>query len=519
MRRLLLHCLCFAILFCTPISWGAGKAEHIVVVVWDGMRPDFANEQYSPTLHTLADEGVFFEDHHSVYCTATVVNGTAMATGAYPEHSGVIGNQDYRPDIDPRRPSTASSPGVVRKGDELTGGHYIPYPTVAELVREAGMKTAISGSKNVALVQDRKQRDTDCCGVNVFDGESMPPSVFDSIKSALGPFPGNVSTKSDKPNAKRDEWSTQALIQHLWSNGVPEFSLLWLSEPDYSQHAKGPGSPKALAAIKSSDDQLAAVLRELDRRKLRDKTDVFVVSDHGFSTVERSVDMAAELQKAGFRAGRQFSSKPKPGEILVVGQGGSAFFYIHGHDAETSNKLVKFLQQQDFTGVIFTRSKAEGTFDLEQGLVNTPNPPDVVVSLRWSNDKSPIGVPGMYFCDGTRAPGEGSHASLSKYDVHNTLVAAGPDFKSGFKDELPSGNIDLAPTILWLLGVKPTRPMDGRVLGEALTVDAPPVGEPVRRTVESSRDLEESVWRQYLQTSQVNDTIYLDEGNGDAIKK
>ena len=48
----------------------------------------------------------------------------------------------------------------------------------------------------------------------------------------------------------------------------------------------------ARAAVKSSDENLAAVLRALDQKSLRDKTDVFVVSDHGFSTVEKSFDVA-----------------------------------------------------------------------------------------------------------------------------------------------------------------------------------------------------------------------------------
>jgi hypothetical protein len=48
----------------------------------------------------------------------------------------------------------------------------------------------------------------------------------------------------------------------------------------------------------------------------------------------------------------------------------------------------------------------------------------------------------------------GNHASLSPYDMHNTLVAAGPDLRRGVLDTLPSGNTDLAPTVLWILGLR-----------------------------------------------------------------
>jgi hypothetical protein len=56
--------------------------------------------------------------------------------------------------------------------------------------------------------------------------------------------------------------------------------------------------------------------------------------------------------------------------------------------------------------------------------------------------------------------------------------------------------------------------MDGRVLGEALTIDAPPLrGYEIRR-LEASRDTAGGLWRQYLQLSEVNGVRYLDEGNG-----
>ncbi len=70
----------------------AAPEKHVVVVVWDGMRPDFVTEQYSPTLWKLAQRGVFFRNHHSVYPSATIVNGTAMVTGDYPNHDGIQAN-------------------------------------------------------------------------------------------------------------------------------------------------------------------------------------------------------------------------------------------------------------------------------------------------------------------------------------------------------------------------------------------------------------------------------------------
>lgn len=87
-----------------PVAAETARSDrHIVVVVWDGMRPDFVNEETTPTLWKLAGEGVTFRNHHPVYLSATQVNGTALVTGVYPGRNGVIANYVYRPDIERKR--------------------------------------------------------------------------------------------------------------------------------------------------------------------------------------------------------------------------------------------------------------------------------------------------------------------------------------------------------------------------------------------------------------------------------
>jgi arylsulfatase A-like enzyme len=456
-----------------------------------------------------------FQNHHAVYPSSTEVNGTAIATGAYPQNSGIVANKEYRPGIDELKPFDTQGYEAIRKGDKISDGHYLMRSTTAEILQAAGLKTAIAGTKAVAQLHDRCQRPDDYRkGVILFEGRVLPSSLQTSLNDSLGKFPAAEDTRSLLPNEARDEWTTRALIGPLWSNGVPTFSLLWLSEPDYSQHPSAPGSTKSLAAVESSDRKLAEVLADLDRRKLRDKTDVFVVSDHGFSTVDRSVDICAELQQAGFPAQRAFTNAPQKGDILVLGVGGSTLFYIIGHNTEIARRLVGFLQHQDYIGVIFAREYLQGTFALSDVNIDSPEAADVVISQRWTNGLSRLGVPGLIGIDGSRSSSlRGSHTTLGRFDMHNTLVGAGPDLKKGFVDTYPTGNTDLAPTILWILGVKPKQPMDGRVLSEALTVKAPKVSKPTTRRIDASHKLGDSIWRQYLQISRVNDTIYFDEGN------
>jgi hypothetical protein len=63
------------------------------------------------------------------------------------------------------------------------------------------------------------------------------------------------------------------------------------------------------------------------------------------------------------------------------------------------------------------------------------------------------------------------HGSFNVADVHNTLIAKGPSFRSGLSVPHPTGNVDVAPTVAHLLGQSMPQ-ADGRVLNEALTTPA-----------------------------------------------
>src|SRR6058998_531044 len=503
LTRYVIQLLRFSILFA---SWGVfcapapgaeepNESRHVVIVVWDGMRPDFVSEQNTPALWKLSREGVTFRNHHAVYPSATMVNGTALVTGVYPEKNGVIANHVYRPDIDPHHAVDVELPPVVKKGDEVSGGKYISVPTLAELVQRAGGRTIIATAKTVGLLLDRQIGGSSTAvnasaspvaegermkvrgsrSVTLFAGNALPSGALAPITAALGLLPlGHL---------QHDSWTTKALADCLWKDGVPTLSILWLGEPDLTQHESAPGAPAALAAIKSADENLAAVLSELDQRKARETTDVFVVSDHGFSTIERSVDLRKILRDAGFTAKTEFNADPKPGEIMLAGNGGSVLFYVIGHYEKLVRRLVEFLQQSDFAGVIFTNEPMEGTFGFSEATIQSDRVPDVVMAFRWNDSKNQFGVPGTIDADWQRAAGKGTHATLSQFDMHNMLIGAGPDFRRGQTDDLPSGNLDVAPTILHILGIKPQEQLDGRILSEAMVNIETPMLKPETKTI------------------------------------
>jgi arylsulfatase A-like enzyme len=490
------------------------EAEHVVLVVWDGMRPDFVGPQYCSNLYALATNGVFFRHHHPAYISSTEVNGAALATGSNPGRNGVLANTEYDPEFSVLGSYATEGIDAIRRGDFKSGGHYIMTPTVAEILHREGISTVISGSKPVAQFHDRSRTKTSAAekqSVTLYAGKTIPRDLVDSLKKANDDkaFPTNIT----HPNTAQDAWTTHALTRVLWKKGVPKYTLLWLSDPDKSQHETGVGSPTSLEGIESSDKHLGEVIKSLKEKGVWEKTDLMLVSDHGFSTISRTPKVTTLLRRGGFNAHTKFED-PETGDVMVVGVGGSVLLYVINREEAVVRRLVDFLQTTDWAGVIFSQLPVEGTFPFGSvGYQATNDAPDLIVSLRWSAETNTYGAPGlMTTMDGTS--GKGSHASLSRFDMNNTLVAYGPDFKRGFIDDMPSGNVDVAPTILWLLGVKAPATMDGRVLYEALAhaSEKPPRAQ--TKTIEASRELGLFRWKQYLKFSTVGTTRYFDEGNG-----
>ncbi|HTU63731.1 MAG TPA: alkaline phosphatase family protein, partial [Polyangiales bacterium] len=70
----------------------------VIVMVWDGLRPDSITKEVTPRLAQLRDQlGVDFREHHSVYPTFTMMNAAALATGVASGTHGYYGNTLYQP--------------------------------------------------------------------------------------------------------------------------------------------------------------------------------------------------------------------------------------------------------------------------------------------------------------------------------------------------------------------------------------------------------------------------------------
>ncbi|PYR40294.1 MAG: alkaline phosphatase family protein, partial [Acidobacteria bacterium] len=96
MKGMLAALMAVVVLVASSRAQQAPPHTHLVIVV-DGLRPDYVTPEVMPRLFRLGRRGIVFRSHHSVFPTVTRVNDASFVTGAYPETHGLMGNSVYIP--------------------------------------------------------------------------------------------------------------------------------------------------------------------------------------------------------------------------------------------------------------------------------------------------------------------------------------------------------------------------------------------------------------------------------------
>ena len=126
--------------------------RHLLIVV-DGLRPDYVTADVMPNLTALGARGVVFTRHHSVYPTVTRVNAASISTGSYPERHGLLGNSVFIPKVAPSRfLDTADRAALLAIGK--AEGQLLTAPTLAESLQQARHRLLVvsSGSAGSAFL-------------------------------------------------------------------------------------------------------------------------------------------------------------------------------------------------------------------------------------------------------------------------------------------------------------------------------------------------------------------------------
>jgi predicted AlkP superfamily pyrophosphatase or phosphodiesterase len=238
----------------SPVVSGPQPAvsQQIIMVSLDGFRWDYFNRPGAVNLRRLAQDGVRAERMIPTFPSLTFPNHYSIATGLYPEHTGIIDNTMH---------------------DAALGWFHLS-DTAA--VRNA----AWWGGEPIWVTAERQRRHA---GAFFWPGS----------EAAIGGIrPTRYMTFNDRfPNAARVDsvltWLT------LPGGEAMSLALLYYSDVDHAGHSYGPHTPQVDSAIARVDSMIGRLMDGIASRGLGNRINLIVLADHGMAA--RSPDKAIFL--------------------------------------------------------------------------------------------------------------------------------------------------------------------------------------------------------------------------------
>ena len=405
--RLSLQCsslalLLFAALWPAPSSAKNSQLSNgpiVVLLSLDGFRSDYL-EKYpdqGKNLNRLADSGAAAAGLVPGFPSSTFPNHYSLATGLYPGRHGILGNGFYDRDRDAR----------YRLGDRsaVEDGSWYRGEPLWNAVEKAGMVAASFfwvGSEA--------------------DIQGMRPSYYKI-------YDGSV------PNQDRVDQVLEWL--RLPPEQRPSLVTMYFSTVDSVGHRFGPDTEQLARAIASVDAQVGNLMEGLADIDL--PIYLIVVSDHGM----QQVDLSAQVFLSDYLDLSQWR-----GQNRIILGGAYGFFYSDNQSLldQSAAKLSGIdgstvLQPSQFPAQI--RFPAQG-----------PRVPDLVII---------VDAPGyISLKPGGRRPPRGAHGYLPQTTatMQGIFYAAGPGIAPGTR--VPAiDNVHVYPWVLDLLGLRPSRQIDG----------------------------------------------------------
>jgi predicted AlkP superfamily pyrophosphatase or phosphodiesterase len=432
------------------------RTEHVVLVSIDGLAASYLDDPKAdlPTLRKLAAEGAVAKGMITSFPSVTWPSHVTLSTGVTPARHGVIGNNVW---------DRKQGRGLTYIGDpELTKDQAVLVPTLFDAAHDAGLSCGgiiwpcISGAKSLKwVIPDSGREDLHARFTTPGLVEELAKEGIDI--SVLGKWGWNKERSTD-----RDVLYTR-VAQHLLTKHRANLVLVHLITPDGVEHAYGPHTREAYAAVAESDRRVAEIWETLQEPPLAGKSTLFVVSDHGFAPYEKNIRPNALLQQLKL-VDADAEGKITRRDAWCVAQGGSAFIYLL--DASRENELSEQLKTKlaALEGVAALLEPKDFTaLGLPDPAKNLQAPHLVLSAKPGYAFQEALGPDVIVSAGGLK----GTHGHDPRPDyMHATFLAAGAGIKPGVKLDVIK-NTDVAPTIAHLLAV-PLQGTDGRPLKEIL---------------------------------------------------
>jgi predicted AlkP superfamily pyrophosphatase or phosphodiesterase len=382
--------------------------HRVVIVVLDGLRRDLICEADTPNLARFAaHHGTSFNNFRSVFPSATRVASATLATGCFPARHELQGNSLALAERGRIVVHDAGLPDFLQYKRRATG-RSLGVPTLAERVKDLGSAVIFSNvSPGAAYAHD--------------------PDGHGFIYHRAGSFgPGRASVaKHEALVAGPDLADDSAMTRHFTAGVLPErrhpLGVLWLGDPDKTQHAVPLGSPEHRDALRRADRHAGLVMEAVMRRRQCGENILLIVaSDHGHHTISGIVDVGAELAGAGFNGN----------EVVAVSNGTAVLIYVHPDRSALLPGVNDFLPTRDWAERVLPAAEL-GAVGLapDHGLA-------FAVSMASSDALSTFGIPGQSTlarpaAEKPQTIGCGQHGGLGTYEQAPFLMIEGDGFATG----------------------------------------------------------------------------------------
>lgn len=438
-------------------------ASRVLIVLFDGLRPDMATPERMPVLAEFLKNARRFTESSSVFPSLTRVCATTIGTGQPPAVTGIVNNAFPDPATQEGRFLDTSCAGDMRRGTALHGPGFIATPRFADALAASGRRFAVvhSGSAGGAYLLDPRAKANGSFVLSLSGRDATEtPEAWDKVVARLGLPPA-----APPDRIPLVEYASRAMAEVVLPELQPDVALLWLTEPDWSFHYRGMDAPETREAMLAADRAFALVLEAASRLPVEERMAVIAMSDHGHVGTTGRFDLVTELALLDVEA-----SLDRPGADVSVAAGTMCWLWPRAPDAARLSRLAAALQERPWCGALLAaggdgvEGPFPGTFDLALVNADHARAAPLLLQMRGGPEDDPYGLPGRSPIVGKNfPPGGGMHGGLHRREMANLMALSAPGLPSG-DDASPVGLVDVAPTLLSLLGVAPVAPLPGRPL-------------------------------------------------------
>jgi len=317
-----------ALVASTFVLGAAEPSRHVVLISIDGMRPasyTSPGPAKIPTLRSLMARGAYARGVVGVLPTVTYPSHTTMITGVRPSVHGIVNN-------------TWADPEGTSAGAWYWYARDIKAPTLPGLLRASGMTAAaVSWPVTVGM-------DLDWSVPEYF--RSRHPEALSLLRALSTPhlidgYEASLPSPMAWPPTDVERTGLAAWIIRTYK---PNFLMLHIFDNDTASHASGPDSPEAAAELEKNDGQVATLLGAIKDAGLADRTDVVVVSDHGFVTLHTQLQPNYALKQDGLIRVDERGAIAS-WDAYVKSAGGSGFVYLkRPDDKDVGARVLRTLE-------------------------------------------------------------------------------------------------------------------------------------------------------------------------------